>query len=147
VEGDEDPLHGSVGAVDTPTLLIRGKCDRLDPVACAEEAARRLPDARLAVLPAYGHWPQREKPEAFLDSVLPFLSDRSGLLTIPSRREIGSGGSQPRLLRRRYLPSITPALGWLDLQAMHGAAGRRSQPAPSGPAVEGIHPLANPAAV
>jgi len=38
-----------------PTLFIHGARDRLVPLACAQEAHRRLPGSRLVILPDCGH--------------------------------------------------------------------------------------------
>ncbi len=56
-----------------PTLLLHGDRDRLVPVEAAQEAARRIPHARLVVFPGCGHWVPRERPEAFCREVLGFL--------------------------------------------------------------------------
>lgn len=45
--------------------LIWGDHDRVLPLAYAEEMARRLPNARLHVMPRTGHVPHREKPREF----------------------------------------------------------------------------------
>ncbi len=67
-------LASRVAEVQRPTLVITGDDDRIVPTADSIRLARELPDAQLAVLPACGHVPQEECPEAFLDVVVPFVS-------------------------------------------------------------------------
>ncbi|GAP10060.1 predicted hydrolase [Bellilinea caldifistulae] len=59
--------------IQAETLFIHGENDRLVPVECAREAHARLPGSRLEVIPACGHWPQREKPDEFNRILLDFL--------------------------------------------------------------------------
>lgn len=58
----------------TPTLLIHGAEDRLVPVACALEAHRLIRSSQLEIIPACGHWPQREDPDTFNRILLRGLS-------------------------------------------------------------------------
>ena len=44
-----------LGRIDAPTLLLHGEADPLIPVAAAHDLARRIPDARLTLLPGWGH--------------------------------------------------------------------------------------------
>jgi pimeloyl-ACP methyl ester carboxylesterase len=64
-----------------PTLIIHGDNDPLVPLACAREAARRMPNARLEVFKDCGHWPQREHPAAFHDALGAFLNGQCGRRT------------------------------------------------------------------
>jgi pimeloyl-ACP methyl ester carboxylesterase len=57
-----------------PTLLIHGRNDPLVPLACARDAAKHIPNARLEIIEDCGHWPQREHPGAFHDALGAFLS-------------------------------------------------------------------------
>ncbi|MFB6074082.1 MAG: alpha/beta fold hydrolase [Haloarculaceae archaeon] len=52
-----------------PTTLVHGAADPLLPVAWSRRAAERLPDAELRVFEGCGHWPPREKPDAFADAL------------------------------------------------------------------------------
>lgn len=61
-------------ALTTPTLLIHGAQDTLVPLNCAQEAARRLPRARLDVFEGCGHWLPRDAPERFNQAVLDFVA-------------------------------------------------------------------------
>lgn len=56
-----------------PTLLIHGQHDPLVPLAAAEQAARRIPRARLEVIANAGHWPQREYPQEVQPLMAEFL--------------------------------------------------------------------------
>lgn len=58
-----------------PVLLIHGDRDRLVPLAHAEQAARRIPQAQLVVLRGCGHWPPWERPEEFWSALEGFLAD------------------------------------------------------------------------
>ena len=86
IEGVTDAFYGLVGPskeppfeidlqkVAQPTLVIWGAEDRLIPVAGAERTSEQLPNARFVTLPACGHTPMEECPEAFLEAALPFLA-------------------------------------------------------------------------
>lgn len=62
-----------LGEIEAETLFIHGENDRLVPLECAREAHARLPGSRLEIIPACGHWPQREKPQDFNRILLNFL--------------------------------------------------------------------------
>lgn len=61
--------------LDVPTLLIHGADDPLVPVEWSVAAHERLPKSQLCVLERCGHWPPRERPEAFNDALATFLED------------------------------------------------------------------------
>jgi len=61
-----------------PTLLIHGRDDPLIPVSWSAEAAESIPNASLQVLDRCGHWPTRERPDAFLDHLQTFLDGQRG---------------------------------------------------------------------
>jgi pimeloyl-ACP methyl ester carboxylesterase len=52
-----------LGELRLPVLLVHGEHDPLVPLQAARQAQAGLPDARLEVIPACGHWPQRERPD------------------------------------------------------------------------------------
>lgn len=58
-----------------PVLIVHGEKDSLVPLAGAREAARRIPGARLEVIPDAGHWPMREQPAVFNRILKEFLGD------------------------------------------------------------------------
>lgn len=70
-----DPL--AYERVRVPTLLLTGGADRLKPPGFADDAARRLPDAVLTVLPGAGHCVQLDDPDGFCAAVEAFLSGSS----------------------------------------------------------------------
>ena len=59
--------------VHTPTLVVWGKQDAIVPVECAEMYHEAIPESKLRVIDRCGHAPQLEKPQEFLDTVIPFL--------------------------------------------------------------------------
>ena len=72
--------HEAIGArapglerIRAPTLLLWGDHDTLVPPRIGREAARRIPDARLVLIPA-GHNPMWQSPSAFNDALVAFLS-------------------------------------------------------------------------
>jgi pimeloyl-ACP methyl ester carboxylesterase len=60
--------------VQTPTLVVWGRQDAIVPLNCGEIYARELPNARLHVIDHCGHSPHHERPDAFLQAVIPFLT-------------------------------------------------------------------------
>lgn len=64
-----------LGEITVPALIVHGERDTGVPVARAREAARRMPDARLLVVPAAGHWVQRDRPDIVTPAILGFLDD------------------------------------------------------------------------
>ncbi len=87
IEGASDAFYGLVGpskeppfridlaTVRAPTLVVWGVEDELISVVGAEQRAKLLPDSRFVALPACGHTPMEECPEAFLAAALPFLEN------------------------------------------------------------------------
>lgn len=60
-----DPeLLGRLGGVEVPALLVWGESDRIVTPAYGAAYARAFADARLALVPAAGHLPHIEQPEA-----------------------------------------------------------------------------------
>lgn len=76
--------------VRVPVLLVHGDRDRVVPVAGSQEAARRIPGARLVVLQGCGHWPPREQPETFNRLLVEFLT--LSRVTRPHHEGIGGSG-------------------------------------------------------
>jgi pimeloyl-ACP methyl ester carboxylesterase len=64
-----DRLH----EVKVPTLIVHGELDAGVPLACAEDANRRIIGSKLVVFKGAGHWAQRERPEEFNKTVIEFL--------------------------------------------------------------------------
>jgi pimeloyl-ACP methyl ester carboxylesterase len=72
--------------LDLPVLVIAGDDDRVVPTAESIRLAEELPNAQLVVIPACGHVPQEECPQAVLDAVQTFLSS----LPVPPGPSTGS---------------------------------------------------------
>lgn len=75
---EEPPFRIDLASVETPTLVLWGAEDRLIEAQAAEKTSSQLPAARFVVLPACGHTPMEECPEAFLAAALPFLAGETG---------------------------------------------------------------------
>lgn len=60
--------------IAAPTLVIWGEEDQVIPVQHAERALRMIRDCRVAVLSQAGHGPQIDRPDAFNQLVLEFLT-------------------------------------------------------------------------
>lgn len=71
-------LAVELSEIRRPALVVWGEEDALIPARAGRRAAERLPEARFATLPACGHIPMEECPEAWLAAVLAFLGDRAG---------------------------------------------------------------------
>jgi pimeloyl-ACP methyl ester carboxylesterase len=62
-ERDTDEIEPLYGQVIAPTLVVWGESDPWLPLAQGRELARRIPAARLEVLPAAGHLVQEDAPD------------------------------------------------------------------------------------
>ena len=70
-----DPVAAQrLEAIAVPTLAVVGEHDLPDFHAIAQTLGRRIPGARLVVLPGVGHLPNMEDPARFNDVVLDFLT-------------------------------------------------------------------------
>ena len=67
--------RSDLGSVTTPVLWIYGEEDAGFPPSMGEEARKLTPGSELVVIPAVGHSPQVDTPDAFNQSILKFLSD------------------------------------------------------------------------
>ncbi|MSQ41636.1 MAG: 2-succinyl-6-hydroxy-2,4-cyclohexadiene-1-carboxylate synthase [Dehalococcoidia bacterium] len=70
--GAQEPLHGRLGAVRVPALLLAGALDARY-TAIAREMAQALPDATMQVIEGAGHAAHVERPREFGERVLAFL--------------------------------------------------------------------------
>jgi magnesium chelatase accessory protein len=59
---DLAPLNRALPLIRAPVLLVHGERDRIVPVRQSEQAAARLPVARVERLPALGHLAHEERP-------------------------------------------------------------------------------------
>ena len=62
-----------LAGISVPTLIIAGEEDSLAPARETGEWAKRIPGSRFVALPAAGHLPNLETPEAFNAQVKQFL--------------------------------------------------------------------------
>ena len=71
--GPRSEMESRLHELVVPTLLIHGAQDTLIPVSFARRAHGLIAHSQLAILPGCGHWVQRDDPQAFLQTVEPFL--------------------------------------------------------------------------
>jgi len=67
-------LKKRIYRIRAPTLIVWGKDDRLVPPMYADEFARRIPGARVALVERAGHLPQLEQLGQVLETVRQFLA-------------------------------------------------------------------------
>lgn len=67
------PTPDEVKALQTPTLLVHGRDDKVIPVSSSQQLAAQLPNAQLEIIPECGHWVQIEKTDEFVALVTEFL--------------------------------------------------------------------------
>ncbi|MBM9458334.1 alpha/beta fold hydrolase [Nocardioides sp. zg-536] len=72
--GDAVPYWAQLHKLQAPTLVTWGRDDRVSPVDSALLAMRDLPDGELHVFPRCGHWTMIEAREAWLPTVIGFLT-------------------------------------------------------------------------
>ena len=60
--------------VRVPTLIVWGKQDAIVPAECGTLYQQAIPTAQLSLIDRCGHSPQFEKPQEFLNTVVPFLT-------------------------------------------------------------------------
>jgi proline iminopeptidase len=68
-------FHDELESLAVPTLIIYGAAEPGGPIGGAA-IDQRLPDSRRVTIPAAGHFPFLEQPQAFLDAVREFLAAR-----------------------------------------------------------------------
>jgi len=71
-------LASRLSELKMPVLVITGDDDRIVPTADSIRLAGEIPGAELVVVPACGHVPHEECPEAFLEAVEAFLAKIPG---------------------------------------------------------------------
>lgn len=72
-------------AAELPTLIVWGERDPLIPVSHAREAHQRMPGSRLEVFAGAGHFPYRDEPRRFAETLLDFIRTTSPLPADASR--------------------------------------------------------------
>lgn len=75
-------LEGRLGAIDVPALVLAGADDAVVPTSEAQRLAAELPEAELALLPACGHVPQEECPDALWEVLDAWLERGPGALPV-----------------------------------------------------------------
>ena len=73
---DTDEIEPLYGRITTPTLVIWGAADPWIPVERGGELARRIPSARLEVLPDTGHLVQEDRPDELVRILVRHLDAR-----------------------------------------------------------------------
>ncbi len=71
--GTASAANPDIEAVRVPTLLVFPDEDRVVPLTLGRELLRRIPGARLEILPACGHNAQLERPDELVRLFSPFL--------------------------------------------------------------------------
>src|SRR5690606_722202 len=70
---DRIPVTGRLGEITAPTLVIAGEHDLFFSPEMHADLARRIPGARLEVIPGAGHISCHDRPEVFAGLVAGFL--------------------------------------------------------------------------
>lgn len=76
-QGAQPPLFDRLPTVAMPALLIAGELDTRY-ATLGREMSRRMPNARLVIVPAAGHAVHLDQPETFQRAVLGFLQTAEG---------------------------------------------------------------------
>jgi pimeloyl-ACP methyl ester carboxylesterase len=64
-----------LGGVQTETLVVWGRDDRIVPLSCGEQYARALPGSRLTVVEGAGHFVEMEQPETLAKLIVQFAAE------------------------------------------------------------------------
>jgi len=72
--GRED-ITGKLDQFQMPVLVITGDDDRIVPTAQSLKLAAAIPGSQLVVIPACGHVPQEECPQAFMQALQKFVDE------------------------------------------------------------------------
>jgi pimeloyl-ACP methyl ester carboxylesterase len=75
---DTDEIEPLYGQITAPTLVVWGEADRWIPVEHGRELARRIPGARLEVLPGSGHLVQEDEPDELARLLAEHLGSATG---------------------------------------------------------------------
>ena len=70
----DQSLPHLLGSVDTPTLVVSAKSDKIVTESCGQRYADLLPNARLEVLSGSGHCVDVEKPLELAALISGFIS-------------------------------------------------------------------------
>ncbi len=67
-------IEEDISTITCPVLAIQGIDDEYGTLAQIQGIARRLPQAKLVTLPACGHSPHRDQPDALIDACFNFFT-------------------------------------------------------------------------
>jgi 2-hydroxy-6-oxonona-2,4-dienedioate hydrolase len=91
-------LLDDLARLRAPTLFLWGDADAFAPPWRGQEAAARMPDARVVVLPDTGHLPQVDEPEtvaaAIIDFLVPAIGPEARETEAKDERAVGSRGAE-----------------------------------------------------
>lgn len=104
-----------------PTLLIHGLHDRVIPVAWSRTAQASIRESELHVFDGCGHWPPRECPQRFAQTVTTFLNPRPA--TCKSRPEVNG-----TILGKGSVLALGQGLGQLDNRCLYPPSMGENQP-------------------
>ena len=76
LRGQREVLVDRLSHLKVPTLVVWGARDRVLPYSQGQEAAARLPEGTLKLVPDCGHAPHVEQPERFASGLGEFLSGK-----------------------------------------------------------------------
>jgi pimeloyl-ACP methyl ester carboxylesterase len=76
LKGQREVLVDRLAQLERPTMVVWGTRDRVIPYSHAKEAASRLQEGYLELIPECGHLPQVEQPERFVSGLRRFLSEK-----------------------------------------------------------------------
>jgi 4,5:9,10-diseco-3-hydroxy-5,9,17-trioxoandrosta-1(10),2-diene-4-oate hydrolase len=76
LRGQREVLVDRLSHLKVPTLVVWGARDRVLPYSQGQEAAARLPEGTLELVPDCGHAPHVEQPERFVSGLGEFLSGK-----------------------------------------------------------------------
>ncbi len=69
-----EDIQQRYGTIDKPVLLLWGREDRVTPLSVGERLSKDLPDAKLVVYPACGHFPMIEAAKPSTRDLVAFLA-------------------------------------------------------------------------
>jgi pimeloyl-ACP methyl ester carboxylesterase len=76
-----DVMWSLLPRVQCPTLLVRGEETVAFPLDLAARMAAVMPNARVASIPAAGHWPALENPSGVIAVVQQFLAETGAVIS------------------------------------------------------------------
>ena len=71
--GEYPDITEELKTLDTPTLIVHCREDRIVPLESGERLHELLPNSKLVIMEGCGHLPHEEKPEEFLEILEEFL--------------------------------------------------------------------------